>query len=768
MSISLELPLFKTSHSLSLLPYNSTSSFSSGKKIKCKRKWKPPYYCSSNSSSSRIRVTMNENDESCPPSVCENENDSNNKFVQVIAIGSRKDALLDFCWDSPLNSSSSLQFWNIVTDGSPNVQLQQRLLGKDLTPRIVEAPSFIQTCSKAIILLASAGYGSDDAGAIDILRTAKSLDCFAIAIIIKPFSFEGQRRLEEVKDLAAKLQDHINFYIDIDTDRLLEKDSVTLDEALKTANNAVFLAVNAISTLSSDMHRKLVDIVHSNVKELKVSEIFKILGIYKEAKIGFGAGSNIKTSILQAIYDCPFIGAGVKELNGMVICVVTTSNIIGNNDLQSFLHTFRQITGYTGETIISFVHEPNLEPDLLVTTVFTLGLVEQASRKSSIFSRLAHHFPFVFNLLRRNHQQSNDTRGNSEFDNACVSEVIGPPDTSEIENKISNESVSEGFYNYSNDALTLLTDCNNIDASSRSGQSEAEFYESRTEPSNLYDQIVEGTPFQRELLNSWNLGPGYQIAQQWAKERSADSRASTMIDNLGIFCLPVGVRASEELDFFCSQQQEPKTENDVKEPPTGASFDVMRDFYSTAATLLKGKTADVRKKQGVLSTRAASMLEAERDSPKKWTPVVEIQYRGGIYRGRCQGGLPEGKGRLILEDRSIYEGMWRYGKRSGLGIFYFSNGDVFQGSWRDDMMHGKGWFYFHTGDRWFANFWKGKANGEGRFYSKSGDIFFGRFRDGWRHGDFLCIDVGGKRCIEIWDEGVLVSRKQLNSDSGTE
>lgn len=103
------------------------------------------------------------------------------------------------------------------------------------------------------------------------------------------------------------------------------------------------------------------------------------------------------------------------------------------------------------------------------------------------------------------------------------------------------------------------------------------------------------------------MGPGYQIAQQWAKERSADSRASTVIDNLGIFCLPVGVRASEELDFF-SQQQEPKTEDDVKEPLTGASFDVMRDFYSTAATLLKGKTADVRKKQGVLSTRAASML----------------------------------------------------------------------------------------------------------------------------------------------------------------
>lgn len=35
--------------------------------------------------------------------------------------------------------------------------------------------------------------------------------------------------------------------------------------------------------------------------------------------------------------------------------------------------------------------------------------------------------------------------------------------------------------------------------------------------------------------------------------------------------------------------------------------------------------------------------ESERASQKKWVPVVEMKYRGGIYRGHIQGGLPEGK-----------------------------------------------------------------------------------------------------------------------------
>lgn len=40
-------------------------------------------------------------------------------------------------------------------------------------------------------------------------------------------------------------------YTDIETDRLLEMDLVTLDEALKTANDAVLLAINAVSVLTS-------------------------------------------------------------------------------------------------------------------------------------------------------------------------------------------------------------------------------------------------------------------------------------------------------------------------------------------------------------------------------------------------------------------------------------------------------------------------------------------------------------------------------------
>lgn len=126
------------------------------------------------------------------------------------------------------------------------------------------------------MFVASAGDEFDHVTAVDILRTIKSANGFTVVIILKPFSFEGQRRQDEVKRLVGKLQEHTNLFIDVDTDMLLRKDLVTLDEAVKTANNAVLLAINAISVLISERHRKFIDVSHGDVKEVHVSELTKV------------------------------------------------------------------------------------------------------------------------------------------------------------------------------------------------------------------------------------------------------------------------------------------------------------------------------------------------------------------------------------------------------------------------------------------------------------------------------------------------------------
>lgn len=139
---------------------------------------------------------------------------------------------------------------------------------------------------------------------------------------------------------------------------------------------------------------------------------------------------------------------------------------------------------------------------------------------------------------------------------------------------------------------------------------------------SISNEVAPGdSAFQREQLDNWNLGPGFEVAKEWAQERAAD--ATPMVDNLSIFHLPVGVRPSEELKdcleiSFMSKKHESETNNDVKIPTsdegmsawsavTDAGVEAVMEFTSS---LLKGKYANINKpkKHGVLSVRAASML----------------------------------------------------------------------------------------------------------------------------------------------------------------
>ncbi|XP_059278682.1 protein ACCUMULATION AND REPLICATION OF CHLOROPLASTS 3, chloroplastic [Lycium ferocissimum] len=689
-----------------------------------------------------------------------------NEFVEVFGIGSRKDALLEFCLASP-SLSSALRFWNILVKDSEKVLLQEKLPTEGVSSRIVEVPSAINSCSKAVILVASAAYGTDHVPALDIIRRIKSSNGLAIGIILKPFSFEGRRRYDEVTDLIDKLQKHATVCIVIDTDVLLKKDLLTLDEALKTSYNAVLMAVNAISILMSEDHIKLLDGTDCGTKELSGQELIKILESYKEAKTGFGAGYNIETSILRAVYDCPFLGSGVKGSNGVVICIIASSGVVNSSDVGSILHTFRQTTGCNGDIVISIVQEPNMEPSLIVTTLVTCGYARQEpSQKSSLLSRLAQHIPFIFNILKK---------PDPPLQTAKESEIDETPEITDMAEFVSMDNAPEDMSIYSGE-LQALFPTNNEDTSFLRDYNDVSD-ERKIELSNSDVATEAPLVFKRELLTRWNLGPGNDTSEDLATEGTENLEDKNMVDNTSTYKLPVGVKHKEQLKTSPgssnSRNSGRKSEESRSAQPRdisslsqnavdGECSEIISDVYNSNFSY-----ASVPKRKGVLSSRAASMLEAERDSKKRWIPVVEMKYRGGIYRGRIEGGLPEGKGCLSLGDGSKYDGMWRYGKKSGLGTFYFNNGDIYRGSWRDDLMHGKGWFYFHTGDRWFVNFWKGKANGEGRFYSKLGDIFFGHFKDGLRHGQFLCINIDGTRSIEVWDEGLLQSRKNLDSDTET-
>lgn len=894
------------------------------------------------------------------------------KPVKVVGLGNRTNGILEFCSNSPLVSSSTVEFWNICSGASEKVQSFRKITGlspfstegaMDVVPDdlLVNHPSFL---GSVVVLVAGTGFGSGDKAAVELLKQVWSSGGLAVSIITKPFSFEGQRRQKEVEELIVKLTEFSNLSIVVDSDVLLKREMVTLAEALRTTNNAVLLAIMAFSTLISDSHMKVLDIIPDDTKVVSASDILNILQHSGKAAIGFGAGFSVKASVERAAFDCPFLsGSLIQEINNVVISV-TSAQSMDERDIQAAIRAFRQIAKSSAQIICSTILETALEPNVIVSTIIVTGLDRHESTpKMNFWSQLSLSLRFPFSLFRDGLSLKNNVGQPSSLPNKafCLEDALSTKQDT-LKNNAQKPQDNDflvptecqnGFKDFSNcrridndrlksqlsgkhkqfadevSCTCSLTDINSVvdnprsamkkyiineedilntdnvlgsckldgiacdsrekdlldldsaqetcdndksghtiqfvnpssyigsrseamqqrlsssstgetslcasfnrdgiemdypehdtggceiarsfqDGASIEGQYSVSFSmnlevcleknasdknhqqisilddTSKVDSDNTENSVphAEGsrpsTQFvDKERLIYWNEGLDLCAVEAWAHERASEQKDSE-VDNLrlrvggnpvngeNVNPLSKKYQAGEELQLENSQDETPvdahlSVQNGIADAGLGAILDI----YHAASALVSGKEAEEYRKQRSLSERAASMLETERGLKKKWSRVIEMPYRGGIYKGRCQGGLPEGKGRLNLKDGSFYDGIWKHGKKSGVGAFYYSSGDVFQGSWRDDLMHGKGWFYFKNGDRWFADFWKGKANGEGRYYSRHGHVFFGHFQDNMRHGEGLYIESNGTKWHEVWDQGILVNRNMLESEEST-
>ncbi|PNT65114.1 hypothetical protein BRADI_4g37530v3 [Brachypodium distachyon] len=608
--------------------------------------------------------------------------------VEVVGVGSRKDAVIDFCLGSRTLSSTPIRFWTVhVTDNS-EVQLIQRSHGTETVVRDLEHPVSLQPCPPAIILVASAGQDADQTAALELLSAVKSADKLAASIFLKPFCFEGQRRQVEASDLIAKLQACSNFHIVIEADSLLETEVETLAEALESANNAVLSTISMISIIMSGFNHMFWSSLNTQIKEVGPEEVGKLLKSYGETRVGFGAGYNVQSAIKQAVLHCPFLRGGIKDLNSVVFLSLTSARLLAESDMISTLHIFRRVTGFTKDIIFSRNSEPDLEPKLIVVSLLTVCNNHDenvVSVKEGFLSSLALHFPFISSLMGG--------------------------DTPELKQAWSNQSsrqLPDGGLSMAEQGLAeraspLSEELGNMKPERESNNNgtriQPEFQEATSESHEEMSIDVgrEGLSLQQGH-KFWSNAPAFGIAQLWAQERNTTDR-SNQRNELDVITLPVGVK-SPEIQYDHSPNTQPETRNVTDSislatghAASGASLsdvglEKMMEICSSAAAFLKGRMGKSRKR-GSIASRAASMLDAEREPEKTWSPIVEIQYGGGTYRGRCQEGVPEGKGRLTYSDGSFYDGVWRYGKRSGLGTLYYSNGDVFHGTWRDGLSHGK-------------------------------------------------------------------------------
>ncbi len=175
--------------------------------------------------------------------------------------------------------------------------------------------------SDMLFLTAGMGGGTGTGAAPIIARAAKEVGALTVAVITKPFAFEGTRRMVTAEGGVEELKDKVDTLIVIPNQRILDvvDKKLSLLEAFKVADSVLTQGVQGISELIT--MPGLVNVDFADVRTIMTNAGSALMGI------GTGVGENRAQAAARAAVASPLLEISMEGARGVLF------NIIGGPDL---------------------------------------------------------------------------------------------------------------------------------------------------------------------------------------------------------------------------------------------------------------------------------------------------------------------------------------------------------------------------------------------------------------------------------------------------
>ncbi len=215
-----------------------------------------------------------------------------------------------------------------------------------------------------VFITCGMGGGTGTGAASVIAEIAQSIGALTVAIVTKPFTFEGKRRMENAEAGIEELKKHVDTLIVIPNDRLREiiDKSTPLLEAFKEVDNVLRRGVQSISDLIAVVG--LVNLDFADVKAVMEKSGNAIIGI------GIGMGEDRAVEAAKQAVSSPLLETDIKGATDAII------NITGGVNLTLFeaeqaAEIVRQASDNDINTIFGSVINENLNDEVIVTVIAT-------------------------------------------------------------------------------------------------------------------------------------------------------------------------------------------------------------------------------------------------------------------------------------------------------------------------------------------------------------------------------------------------------------
>ena len=227
-----------------------------------------------------------------------------------------------------------------------------------------------------LFLTAGMGGGTGTGAAPVVAQVAKELGILTVAVVTKPFSFEGKRQ-KIAQEGLDQLTEHVDSLIVIPNDKLMHVlgEDITVDDAFRAANDVLHGAVAGIAEIISCPGM-------INVDFADVRTVMSEMGM---AMMGSASASGIdraRVAAEQAV-ACPLLeDINIRDARGVLVNISATKGTLKMKEMHDVMNTIRAFTAESATVIVGAVFEDELKDALRVTIVAT-GLGAAVNRQQN-------------------------------------------------------------------------------------------------------------------------------------------------------------------------------------------------------------------------------------------------------------------------------------------------------------------------------------------------------------------------------------------------
>ena len=227
--------------------------------------------------------------------------------VQFIACNTDQQALNRCAAETKIQLGEKLTK-GLGAGGNPEV-------GQKSAEETIDHLSEIIEGADMVFITAGMGGGTGTGAAPIIAKVSKDMGILTVAVVTKPFTFEGRKRMKQAELGLTFLKKFVDSLVVVPNDKLLEisDKTTTMVEAFGMADDVLRQGVQGITDLISDF--ALINVDFADVKSVMTNRGIAHMGV------GHGTGENRAKDAVKAATESPLLETSIAGARAILLYV---------------------------------------------------------------------------------------------------------------------------------------------------------------------------------------------------------------------------------------------------------------------------------------------------------------------------------------------------------------------------------------------------------------------------------------------------------------